>query len=226
MSGVTGDARKGKIDARFRSRCEARLDHGLQERSDAQFRPAHGQARRCDPRPRAQRTLLERWQSARGAGSKPGERPYVIIELTDAGGLFRFTDTYSHMIGGSMYIAMDPPTPEGTAQEGLLEVRDFYVRGDQGLDGVAGEFQWSAKRCPERDLVLGDEGALHQITWRHVDPRGPGDGRCSGATIDGVMNYAANELHLRGTFIPLYGLNSALGDVPLLSVCCSAARKA
>src|SRR5260370_34957105 len=41
-------------------------------------------------------------------------------------------------------------------------------------------------------------------------------GPTGGATIDGVMDYAGNELHLRGTFVPLYALNAAFGEIPVL----------
>src|SRR5262249_2523680 len=54
---------------------------------------------------------------------RPGEHQTVYIESTDAGALFRFSDTYSRMIGGQMWIAMDPPTPDGAKQEGLMGVR-------------------------------------------------------------------------------------------------------
>jgi len=39
-----------------------------------------------------------------------------------------------------------------------------------------------------------------------------------GATIDGVMDYAGNELHMRGTFVPLYGLNTAFAQVPIVGL--------
>jgi hypothetical protein len=97
---------------------------------------------------------------------RPGERQIVYVESTDAGALFRFTDTYSRMVGGQMWIAMDPPTHDGAKQDGLMDVREFAVRGETALDGV--------------------------------------------------VDYTANELHLRGTFVPLYGLNAAFGNIPIV----------
>jgi Protein of unknown function len=144
---------------------------------------------------------------------KPGERPIVLIESTDAGALFRLTDTYSRMVGGQAWIAIDPPTVEGTRQDGLLEVRDFAVRGEQGLDGVA---------------TGAPNGANNGVQFSHMRvsfTRSPGKmsiheglvtGPAVGATIDGVMDYTNNELHMRGTFVPLFGLNSAFRDVPIV----------
>src|SRR5262249_16736101 len=60
---------------------------------------------------------------------RPGERQIVYVESTDAGALFRLTDTYAHMVGGQMWIAMDPPTADGAKQDGLMNVRALTVRG-------------------------------------------------------------------------------------------------
>ena len=38
-------------------------------------------------------------------------RPVLYFETSDAGALFRFTDMYQRMVGGKMWIGMDPPTP-------------------------------------------------------------------------------------------------------------------
>jgi hypothetical protein len=32
------------------------------------------------------------------------------------------------------------------------------------------------------------------------------------------MDYAANEVHMRGTFVPLYGLNAAFGQIPIVGL--------
>jgi len=146
---------------------------------------------------------------------KPGERQIVYLESTDAGALFRFTDTYSRMVGGQAWIAMDPPTPDGARQEGLMEVREFAVRGEQALDGV----------------VAGAPNVVNNgVQFSHMRvsfTRAPGKmsiheglvtGPVVGATIDGVMDYAGNELHMRGTFVPLYGLNTAFAQVPIVGL--------
>jgi hypothetical protein len=144
---------------------------------------------------------------------RPGDRQIVYLESTDAGALFRFSDTYSRMVGGQMWIAMDPPTSDGAKQDGLMDVREFTVRGEAALDGVAAGAPNGA-------------GSGVQFSRMRVEfTRRPGKmliheglvtGPTVGATIDGVMDYAANELHLRGTFVPLYGLNAAFGNIPIV----------
>ena len=144
---------------------------------------------------------------------RPSERQVVYLESTDAGALFRFSDVYSHMVGGQMWIAMDPPTQDGAKQDGLLDVREFTVRGEAGLDGVVA------------GAPIGVGNGVQFSRMRVEFTRRPGKtviheglvtGPVLGATIDGVMDYGANELHLRGTFVPLYGLNSAFGNIPIV----------
>ena len=144
---------------------------------------------------------------------KPGEKQIVALESTDAGALFRFTDIYPRMVGGHVWIAMDPPTAEGTRQQGLVEAADFTVRGEQGLDVAAAG-------APN---PIGNGVEFSHM--RVIFTRSPGKmsiheglvtGPTVGATIDGVMDYAGNELHMRGTFVPLFGLNSMFRDLPIV----------
>jgi hypothetical protein len=39
-----------------------------------------------------------------------------------------------------------------------------------------------------------------------------------GATMDGVLDYASNEVRLRGTFVPLFGLNNMFGQIPIVGL--------
>src|SRR5204863_5546735 len=64
-------------------------------------------------------------------------RDVIYLDTNDAGAFFRFTDTYSKMIGGQLQLAMDPPTVEPAAKDGLMNVRDFSVKGEGALDRVA-----------------------------------------------------------------------------------------
>ena len=39
-----------------------------------------------------------------------------------------------------------------------------------------------------------------------------------GATIEGQIDYAKDDVHLRGTFVPLYGLNNMFGQIPIVGL--------
>jgi AsmA-like C-terminal region/Protein of unknown function len=144
---------------------------------------------------------------------RPGERQVVVIESSDAGALFRFTDTYSRMIGGQAWIAMDPPNSEGNPQEGLLNVTDFSVKGEAALDRIAaGPPNVANNGVQFSRMRAGFTRAPGRMTIREGLVSGP----MVGASIDGLMDYANNDLRLRGTFVPLHELNSAFGEIPIV----------
>ena len=53
-----------------------------------------------------------------------------------------------------------------------------------------------------------------RLTLRDGVVRGP----VVGATIEGHVDYAANDVRLRGTFIPAYALNNAITHVPIVGL--------
>jgi Protein of unknown function len=144
---------------------------------------------------------------------KAGDRQIVYVESTDAGALFRFADFYSRIMGGQMWIAMDPPTPDGARQEGLLDVREFAVKGEAALDGVvAGAPNGANNGVQFSRMRVEFTRAPGKMSIREGLVTGP----MVGATIDGAIDYAGNDVRMRGTFVPLYGLNSAFGQIPIV----------
>ena len=146
----------------------------------------------------------------------PGGRQVIYFESNDAGALLRFTDTYPRVIGGHLWAAMDPPSLNQTApQEGLLNIRDFVIRGEPALERVAAGAPGNAPAGIEfsrmRVEFLRSPG---KFTVRDAVVRGP----VVGATMDGVLDYGANEVRLRGTFVPLYGLNNMFGQIPIVGL--------
>ena len=139
----------------------------------------------------------------------------IFFETDDAGALFRFTDMYPRMFGGQMWVAMDPPTPDQAPQVGTLYIRNFVVRGEPGLDRVVagapgqgqGGVQFSEMHC-EFTRVPG------RMAVRDGVVRGP----VVGATIEGQIDYVKNDVHLRGTFVPFYGLNNMFGQLPIVGL--------
>lgn len=144
----------------------------------------------------------------RGRGSG---REYIFLETKDAGALFRFTDSYPRMMGGQMWVAMDPPTTIPTAQEGILSISDFSVRGEAALDRVAGAP--NAQRDGVRFSRMRAE--FTRMPGRLEIRDGVVQGNI-GATIDGQIDYLADEMHLRGSFVPLYQLNNMFGQLPIV----------
>jgi hypothetical protein len=146
---------------------------------------------------------------------KPGSQQTVYLESSDAGALFRFSDTYSRMYGGQMWIAMDPPSQDGAKKDGLIEVRDFTVRGEAALDGIAaGAPNGNSNGVPFSRMRVDFTKQPGRMTIQKGLVAGP----AVGGTVEGIMDYAGNEVHLHGYFVPLYGLNTAFSDIPLFGM--------
>ncbi|MGO9357096.1 MAG: DUF3971 domain-containing protein [Xanthobacteraceae bacterium] len=140
-------------------------------------------------------------------------REVLYLETNDAGALFRFADIYSKVIGGKMWMAMDPPNGDATTQEGLLNVRDFVIKGEAALDRV---------------VSGGPPGASSGVGFSHMRAEfsrqggqfavreGLLAGPTVGATIEGTIN--ANQVRMSGTFVPVYGLNNMFGQLPVLGL--------
>lgn len=149
-------------------------------------------------------------------GRAQGNREVIYLQTNDAGALLRFTDTYTKAVGGQMVVAMEPPTSEpNTAREGLINVRDFTVKGEAQLERVAAGapngtgngVSFSALRAE----FTRQNGAL---TIRDGVVKGP----MIGATIEGSIDYPGNQVCMSGTFVPMYGVNNIFGQIPLFGI--------
>lgn len=139
----------------------------------------------------------------------------IYFETDDAGALFRFTDTYPKMFGGQMWMAMDPPTQEQTPQIGTIYIRSFAVRGEQTLDRVVSGAPGAARGAVEFSEMRSD---FTRFPGRMAIRDGVVRGPLVGATIEGQIDYQRDEVHLRGTFVPFYGLNNVFGQIPIVGL--------
>jgi hypothetical protein len=147
-------------------------------------------------------------------GSANG-RQVAYLETKDAGALFRFTDTYPRMVGGHMSMAIDPPTASLSPQNGILNIQDFAVRGEAALDRVISGAPNAQRNGIQFSRMRVDFTRMPgRLSIRDGIVRGP----MVGATIDGQIDYSADEVRLRGTFVPLYELNNILNKVPILGL--------
>jgi hypothetical protein len=140
-------------------------------------------------------------------------RDVIYLETNDSGAFFRFNDMYSKVVGGQLSLAMDPPTVEPSAKEGLMNIRDFSVKGEAALDRIAaggpGGIQNGIFFSRLRAEFSRQNG---QLTVREGVVKGPS----IGGTIEGTLDYNANQVRMSGTFVPLYGINNMFGQIPVL----------
>jgi hypothetical protein len=145
----------------------------------------------------------------------PQGRDVIYLETNDAGAFFRFTDTYSKAVGGQLQLAMDPPTVEPSAKEGLISVRDFSVKGEASLDRVAAGGQTGLQSgVAFSRLQAGFTRQNGQLTIRDGVVKGP----MVGGTIEGSIDYPGNQVRMSGTFVPMYGLNNMFGQIPIVGL--------
>jgi hypothetical protein len=142
-------------------------------------------------------------------------RDVIYLETSDAGAFLRFTDTYAKMVGGQLQLAMDPPTVEQSAKDGLLSVRDFSVKGEAALDRLAANGPGGVQNGISFSRVRAEFTRQNgQLTIRDGVVKGP----MVGGTIEGSIDYPGNQVRMSGTFVPMYGLNNMFGQIPIVGL--------
>ena len=148
-------------------------------------------------------------------GRQQSGRDVIVLQTNDAGAFLRFTDTNSKIIGGQLALAMEPPTVEPSAKEGLINIRDFSVKGvpelDRAVAGGPGGTQNGVAFSALRAEFIRQSG---QLAIRDGVVKGPS----IGATIEGCIDYTGNQVRMSGTFVPMYGLNNMFGQIPFFGI--------
>jgi hypothetical protein len=142
---------------------------------------------------------------------------------SNAGEAFRLVGFYPNARRGRLELVVDLDRRGATEKSGILLVRGFEIVGDEVVremaqaprDGVRGRpgarrnadagqtlpFDWM--RLP---FLVGNG----QFILRGAELRGP----VVGATMQGKADFAARTVDVSGTYVPLQGLNAALGVIP------------
>ncbi len=141
------------------------------------------------------------------------QRNVLHFETQDAGALMRFTDTYPRIHGGQMAVAMEVPTPDQAPQHGIVNIQNFAVRGEPKLSNVVGGAGQNDSRGVDFTRMRVD---FTRTPGRLQIKEGIVQGPVIGATIEGNIDFARNDVRMRGTIVPLYGINNPIGQLPLV----------
>ncbi|KJC35436.1 hypothetical protein UP09_29665 [Bradyrhizobium sp. LTSP885] len=142
-------------------------------------------------------------------------REVIYLQTSDAGAFLRFIDTYSKVAGGQLTLAMEPPTPDPSPREGLINIQGFSVKGEAQLDRAVAGGPVSTQNGIGFDALRAEfTRQSGQLAIRNGVVKGPS----IGATIEGSIDYVGNQVRMTGTFIPMYGLNNMFGQIPFFGI--------
>ncbi|MGL4636594.1 MAG: DUF3971 domain-containing protein [Beijerinckiaceae bacterium] len=141
--------------------------------------------------------------------------PPLAVQVDDAGAFLRFMDLYSRMIGGDMVGQL---TPVGSRRmDGNFNFKNFTLRNEPAIRRLV------SANNPDGSARIGGDAAFTKMrleftrtgtenTIKEAVIFGPQ----IGLTFNGIIDSVRDRISLSGTFIPVYGLNNALAQIPVL----------
>ncbi len=152
----------------------------------------------------------------------------VLAESEDAGSAFRLIGFYPRMEGGEASLKVTLDALGLADKTGTLWAKNFTILGDRVISEVISNASDDPSITFGRQDGRGRVARRQRIAFNQLEVRfsaGGGqfvlhdayvNGPQLGATLRGKVDIKNNIVDLGGTFIPLYGLNSALGSIPLI----------
>ncbi|MGZ8415505.1 MAG: YhdP family protein [Methyloceanibacter sp.] len=155
--------------------------------------------------------------------AQSGNARIINAEARDAGDAFRVIGFYPSVKGGEASLEVNLDAGGADNKSGTLWARQFTVLGDSVVNDVLTD--------PDSAAVLGarkQQTTRQQIVFNQLRAPftvGAGkfrlkdaymNGPMLGATMRGMVDFKKQTVDLGGTYVPLYGLNSALGSIPIL----------
>ncbi len=144
-------------------------------------------------------------------------------EAHDAGAAFRLVGFYPKVDGGEASLEVSLDTGEPGTKSGTLWARDFVLLGDSVVSDVLADPHAQAAFGTHKQHTVQTRLAINQLRAPFAVGNGQFilndaymNGPVLGATMRGGVNFKAQTVDLGGTYVPLYGLNSALGQIPVL----------
>ncbi|SOC42544.1 AsmA-like protein [Rhizobium subbaraonis] len=146
------------------------------------------------------------------------------LELTtgDAGALARLANLYRHMEGGLLNMRLKAGADGGW--RGPLDIRKFTLSGEEKLrsivttpaggrslnQAVRSEIDTSSMRFERGFAFVSSKDGTLRVE------NGVVRGDTVGATFQGMVRDANDNMELTGTFMPAYGLNRLFAELPLI----------
>ena len=139
------------------------------------------------------------------------------ITSSDGGAALRASNLYSKVAGGSLeFSAFLANGGNSTIQKGNLVLRDFDVRNEAALADIDSRGK-SKKSGPRNEGLSFTKLTLPFTTDAKFIRIGDSllKGNELGASAEGLIRKADGAIDITGTIIPAYGINAAVGNIPL-----------
>ncbi|WP_170936952.1 MULTISPECIES: AsmA-like C-terminal region-containing protein [Rhodomicrobium] len=159
--------------------------------------------------------------------AKKGQPRQILAEATDAGAAFRLVGFYPSARGGEVSIKVNLDGTGDTQTSGTLYARNFSIANDQVVEEVLSGPKGGGKRPPaaQQQPPANFYDQLQFDRLRVAFSVGNGqfilqdaaiNGPVLGATLRGNIDFKRERVNVSGTYVPFYGLNGAIGLVPIL----------
>lgn len=149
-----------------------------------------------------------------------GDNRKLEFTSNDAGEALRGLGIFNLGIGGDMRITADMVKHEyGISLGGHAEATKFKVIESPGFSKLLAEKKFKkAKEEMQKGGLSFNDYKMEFRTYNGIMEISKGRARGSnlGITIDGSVDQAYDEISISGTLTPAYGLNSLLGNIPLI----------
>ncbi|MEA1831918.1 DUF3971 domain-containing protein [Methylobacterium durans] len=155
-----------------------------------------------------------------------GERgaPVLNVDSADAGATLRFVDIYRRMYGGRLLLNV---SMNDGPQAGAVNVRNFALRNEPALSSIMAQGPASSEVTDTRGRRRVVQGQGSEVTFDRMRANFVRTGSrvdftdaaisnaAMGFTLSGYLDTGRERTDINGTFVPLYGLNNVVAQVPL-----------
>ncbi|MFN3260969.1 MAG: AsmA-like C-terminal region-containing protein [Pikeienuella sp.] len=143
----------------------------------------------------------------------------LTLDIADAGGFLRGAKVFDDGAGGALKLNARIEKGEPFRLAGMVRVDDIVIHEDAKLEALLAGAELSDLRATMREegivfrrirapFAYGEE----RLTLKDATATGPS----IGVNISGDYLLAEDRLDMDGVFTPLYGLNSAVGAIPVI----------
>jgi hypothetical protein len=141
----------------------------------------------------------------------------MSMAFNDAGTILRLLGVYSQLAGGQGSLVLNRNAARDT-EVGELQLQNFSLIDEANVAQVLGNHQDSRELISQQNRLDFQRG---RVTFTRRDDRievneGVLAGSSVGGTVRGYIYTDQRQYDLTGTYVPLFGLNNAFRQIPLL----------